>query len=554
MEVEEFTIELNNQSRSIKDSSIKDISLENGSIHSTKPTKSFLLPLIILSLILSIFLSSMDETIVASSLYTILAYFQENSSITWLTTSYLLTMTATQPLYGKLSNLFGTKYVHLIAILLFLIGSIGCGLAPNLISLIIFRGLTGLGGGGLVTLAYIIVSEIVPIHKRSLYQSIIGSTFTLASICGPLIGGALTQYLNWRWNFFINIPIVIVAAIIILFFLPNNHKSMKDKASVKLQFKKIDFLGALVLIISNILLILGLTWASHDYPWSSPNVICCLVFGILLFIIFLFVEKYYAKEPIIPSTLFNRNSSLVSLSSFMYCTVYFTLIFYWPLYHQTVFNKSPLNAGLELLSASLSICVTSVLSGILCNKFKVYLPIMRGGTIMLVIGVCLMALLRDSITEAELIIYPILIGGGIGFNTQLSILCGQLAVTPENAGIITSFITFSQSFGGIFGLAIFGTIYNSVLRSNLLSQFPDLNIDSFINNNNALHSLDPSIKGKVIESFIQAYRTLFLSMIPFCVVALICTFGLKNISLTESKSNNENENKNKNENEVKVIE
>lgn len=309
--------------------------------------------------------------------------------------------------------------------------------------------------------------------QRGVYQGIISATFAVANIAGPLLGGVFTDYLTWRWIFYINIPIVTVAVGFIVFFLP---KLAGDSSGLKQLAARVDVLGTLTLIAGTVTLVLGLNWGGRTYPWSSPQVIACIVVGLAILCAFVLIEKYYAKEPIIPGRLFTRNATLASVNAFMYCVPFFGTIYYWPLYHQTTRDQTASQAGLELLPALLGVCSFSVASGLLARRFRSYRPIMRFGTFMILVGVSLMALLRQDISRAELIIFPLLIGGGIGFNIQLSMTCSQLAVTADDAALITSFISFAQTLGGVFGLAVIGSIYNNVLFDTLTKNLPNTDV------------------------------------------------------------------------------
>ncbi|KAI9298555.1 MFS general substrate transporter [Neoconidiobolus thromboides FSU 785] len=494
------------------------------------------------SLILSIFLASIDETIVATAINSIVNDFGSNGEVTWIAASYLLTQTAFQPIYGKFSDLFGRKTLLLFCLTLFLIGSIGCGVAINIIMLIVLRAVSGVAAGGLFSLAFIVISDVVPMVQRGLYQGIISATFALANVAGPLLGGLLTDYLTWRWVFYINIPIVIIAGIVIIFSLPKlklNNSKFKDT------IPRIDFLGTILLVVGIILLTLGLNWGGTTYSWSSIQVLLCLIISLVLLTAFIFVEKYYAKEPVIPGRLFTRNSLLASINAFMYCIPFFSTTYYWPLYHQRVQLKSAFDAGLHAFPPLLAVCLCSVASGLLAQQFRTYRPIMRSGSVILLIGISLMALLRKDITQAELFVFPVLIGAGIGFNIQLTLTCAQLAVNASDAAMITSFIASAQTLGGVFGLAIVGSIYNNVLFNSLKHNLPEENITQLLSQLNNLDTLSSTIQKQVTVSYLDAFRTLFLSMIPFCVISLICTLACEDIPLqnhTEAEKVAENSN------------
>ncbi|KAI9290915.1 MFS general substrate transporter [Neoconidiobolus thromboides FSU 785] len=487
--------------------------------------------LILVSLILSILIAAIDETIVATALGAITKEFNSGGEVTWIAVAYLLTMTAFQPLYGKFSDLFGRKYCLLFSLALFLVGSIVCGTATNLLVLIVFRGLSGISAGGLMALTFIIVSDIIPIEDRSIYLSLLSGTFALSYVIGPLLGGVFVDYVNWRWIFYINIPIVAVAVALIIFILPNH----KTEDNIKDTLKRIDIFGTLTLVIGIILLVLGLNWGGKEYPWSSPQVIVCLILGLIVLALFVLIEKKYAIEPVIPSKMFTLNAILLNLCGLMLGFSMVVYMYYWPLYHQTVRSSSAIIAGIETLPILVGDCGFAALSGLLVTRFKVYRPFIWSGMMLLIIGNSLMARLSIDMLRFEEILYPLITGIGIGLCIQTCIVGAQVAVKEEHVAIMTAFVNFSITIGGVFGLAIQGSIFNNILVENLKGLLPEINPSLIIESLGYLRSLPPDQYALAIQAYLTAYRTMFLSLIPFSAIGFLCSLFIKHIPLTTVK-------------------
>ncbi|KAI9290801.1 MFS general substrate transporter [Neoconidiobolus thromboides FSU 785] len=468
--------------------------------------------LILISLVLSILVAAVDETIVATALAAITKEFNSSGEVTWIAGAYLLTMTAFEPLYGKFSDLFGRKYCLLFSLALFLIGSIVCGTATNLLVLIIFRALSGVAAGGLIALAYIVVADIIPIETRSGYTSLISGTFALSYVIGPLLG--------------------VVAVALIIFILPNH----KTDANIKETLKRIDIFGTLTLIIGIILLVLGLNWGGKEYPWSSPQVIVCLILGLIVLALFVLIEKKYAIEPVIPTKMFSRNAIMLNLCSMLFGFSMFVYMYYWPLYHQTIHSSSAISAGIETLPILVGICGFAAASGLIVNKLKFYRPFIWSGMVLLVIGNSLMARLSGNVLRFEEILYPLIIGIGIGLCIQTCLIAAQVAVKEEDVAIMTAFINFSLTIGGVFGLAIQGSIFNNILVENLKGLLPEINPSLIVESLGYLHSLPPDQHALAVQAYLTAYRTMFLSLIPFSALSLILSLFLQHIPLTTLKT------------------
>ncbi|GES73094.1 major facilitator superfamily domain-containing protein [Rhizophagus clarus] len=434
--------------------------------HSRVPLSKVKLILVFTGLMFGIFLAALDQTIVATTLHAIAVEFSALDQIAWIGTTYMLTATAFQPTYGKLADIFGRKITFLIAIFLFEIGSLICGLSPNMICLIIARAIAGLGGGGIIGLVYIIISDIVSLQDRGKYQGMIGGVFGISSIVGPLLGGAFTDSITWRWAFYINLPFGAITIICVILFLHLSHIS----GSFLEKFKRIDFLGTFVLVVSTIALLLPLNWGGNKYKWNSPIIIVLLCIGGLGFIVFAFVEKYVAVEPISPGRLYkNRMVTACFAVNFFHAMSFFGMVYFVPLFFQIVKGATATKAGLELLPLILAVVFTIIFTGQLVSRttiitYKMYCIL---GGILMVIGSGLTSTFSETSTRGELVGYLLITGVGMGCIMQITILASQHVVAREDIASVTSLLTFFRTIGAVFGVAILGTVFNNELSNHL---------------------------------------------------------------------------------------
>lgn len=410
------------------------------------------------ALLLGMLLAALDQTIVATALPTIVSDLGGLEHLSWVVTAYLLASTAATPLWGKLGDQYGRKKLFQAAIVIFLIGSALCGIAQNMPQLIGFRALQGLGGGGLIVLSMAIVGDLVPPRERGKYQGLFGAVFGATSVLGPLLGGLFTEQLTWRWVFYINLPIGVVALLVIAAVLHIPVRSTKHT---------IDYLGTFLIAAVATCMVLVASLGGTTWAWGSAQIIGLSVLSVLLLIAFVYVERR-AAEPVIPLKLFRiRTFTLVAVISFVVGFAMFGAMTYLPTFLQVVHSISPTMSGVHMLPMVLGLLLTSTASGQIVSRtgrWKVF-PI--AGTGLTAIGLLLLHRLTETSSTWVMSSYFFVFGAGLGLVMQVLVLVVQNAVTYEDLGVATSGATFFRSIGASFGVAVFGTIFTNRLTDKL---------------------------------------------------------------------------------------
>src|SRR6476659_7187043 len=412
-------------------------------------------------LMLVMLLAALDSTIVSTALPTIVGELGGLEHLAWVVTGYLLAQTIVTPIYGKLGDLYGRKIVLQSAIILFLIGLALCGLSQNMTQLIMFRAIQGLGGGGLVVSTQAVVGDIVPPRERGRYQGIFGAVFGLASIAGPLLGGYCTTNWTWRWIFYINLPLGILALAVIAATLP----SRADR-----QQHAIDYAGAVLLAVALSAIILVTDLGGTTYPWTSPVVLGTAAAGLVALVLFLVVEQR-AAEPILPLHLFrNAAFSVTSVVALIVGFAMFGSITYLPLFFQVVKGASPTESGLEMLRMMGGMLTSSIVSGQLISRtgrYKIF-PVI--GTGVMTLSLFLLSRLPVGASMARILATLLLLGLGMGLVMQVLVIAVQNAVDYRDLGVATSGNTLFRSVGGSVGTAVLGAIFTAQLAANLARQ------------------------------------------------------------------------------------
>jgi EmrB/QacA subfamily drug resistance transporter len=414
-------------------------------------------------LMLVMLMASLDQTIVATALPTIVGDLGGLTQLSWVVTAYLLAQTVVTPLYGKLGDMLGRKVVLQVALVIFLIGSALCGLSQNMTELILFRGVQGLGGGGLMVSTMAAIGDVVSPRERGRYQGYFGAVFGVSSVLGPLLGGALTSSVSWRAIFYVNLPIGVVAFAVLQATLPSRKSS---------EHQQIDYLGAGLLAVALASLVLACTWGGTTYPWGSAEIVGLFSAAVVFVILFVAIERR-AREAVLPPSLFrNRTFAVSSGMGLIVGFALFGSITYLSLYLQDVLGSSPTEAGLETLPLMLGLLLTSIGSGQIITRTGHYRIFPIIGTALMVVGLVLLSRLGVSTPQSTASVYMFVLGLGLGCVMQVLVLAVQNAVDYKDLGVATSGATLFRSIGGTVGTAILGSIFNNRLRSELTSVFP----------------------------------------------------------------------------------
>jgi EmrB/QacA subfamily drug resistance transporter len=434
------------------------------------------------------------------------------------------------PLYGKLSDIYGRKVLFQTAVVAFVIGSLLSGVSQSMLQLVLFRGVQGLGAGGLMAMAQAIIGDVVSPRERGRYQGYFGGVFAIASVAGPLLGGVFVDHLTWRWVFYINIPLGILALIVTSLVLRVPYKRLEHS---------IDYAGTALMVGGVSCLLLVTTWGGNEYAWSSPMILGLAIAGAVLVVAFVLQESR-AEEPLLPLRLFrDRIFSASSAVGFVVGLAMFGAVAFLPVYFQVVRGVSATSSGLRLTPMMIGVVSTSIIAGRLITargRYRVY-PII--GTAIMTAALYLLSTIDTSTSILLVSLYMLLLGTGLGLVMQVIVLAVQNSAEYRDLGTATAGVNFFRSMGGAFGVAIFGSILTNRLNYHLprlipADQLNGLSAGALTAGPQQLAGLPPAVHAGVIESFSLSLHTVFLATIPIGLAAFLLAWLIDEIPLRES--------------------
>ncbi|NDI37136.1 MDR family MFS transporter [Chengkuizengella sediminis] len=486
----------------------------------------------VIGLLLGLFVASLDQTIVATAMPTIVSELGGYEYFVWVFSAYMIATVVSTPIFGKLSDMYGRKLFFLIGLVVFLIGSILCGLALNMSQLILFRAIQGIGGGALMPITFAIIFDIFPPEKRGKMNGLFGAVFGISSVFGPAVGAFFTDYLDWRWVFYINIPIGIISFILITRFY---------KETLSLQKQKIDWAGASILIVGLLSLMFAIELGGDQYAWTSPLIIGLFSIFALLFISFIYVEKR-VQSPIVVIGLFKESlftsSQLISLffgAAMVICSTYI------PIFVQGVYGESASASGQTLTPMMLGVVASSIIGGKLVDRFS-YRTVMLGSSILLTIALTLLSTIDGDTSRLMITMYMIFVGLSIGASFPVLNLSALQNIDGRYKGIGVSLLSFFRTIGAAIGVTIFGTIQSQYFSIKMEDSFgqsdPTLTGDAtslFAPEN---RELIPEDLLNVITSFLADsisnlfFWSIFLPLLSFFFVMMM---GKERLKVAEKK-------------------
>jgi EmrB/QacA subfamily drug resistance transporter len=488
------------------------------------------------ALMIGMFVSSLDQTIVSTALPTIVGDLGGVNHMMWITTAYMLCSTITMPLYGRLGDTYGRKYLFCGALLIFAVGSTVCGIGGTMTTLILGRALQGLGGGGLMILAQAIIADIFPPKTRGKYMGVMGAAFGISAVLGPLLGGWFTDYIGWRWCFWINIPLALLAFIMAARFLP--HRIRHTRGDEQTGVRSFDIKGTLAMATSTTCLILAISWGGNSYDWNSPIILGLFASFLVFASLFIYLENK-AVSPIIPLQFFkNRNFCMATCAGLLVMVGMMGVVSYMPTYIQITRGHNATVSAYLMLPLMIGMMLTSTASGFIVSKVRRirWMPI--AGFAAAALSCLLLSTLTAETSTILLCLFLFLFGFGIGMGQQVLVLLVQNEFPVDIVGTATSANNFFREIGATIGATVVGSIFTSNLTKNLATSLANMDTSTPLDANSItpalVRSLTEPLHSIVVNAYNDALTPIYLGLAFVLVVAVVFAICLRETPLATS--------------------
>ncbi|KAL0936035.1 uncharacterized protein CTRU02_208250 [Colletotrichum truncatum] len=485
------------------------------------------LAVIIFSNMIAMFLVALDRTIITTAIPRITDDFRSLNDVSWYASAYLITSCATQLIWGRIFTFYSTKTVYLSAIILFEVGSLLCGVAPNSIAFIIGRAIAGMGSAGIYSGSTILITNVTPLSKRAGYVGAMGAVFGIASVIAPLIGGAFTDRVTWRWCFYINLPVGGAAVVALIALFPEFPP--KKSTPIKQQIRQLDPLGNTVFLPGIICLILALQWGGENYPWNSGRIIALLVLAAVLLVAFVAIQVWQQGNATVPPRLFKvRNVWLGSIFAFCLGSVLIVFLVALPIWFQGIRGTDAITSGIDTLPLVLSLVFGAIVSGAMINGVGWFNPVFFASVVFMSIGGGLISTFDVNTPTHAWVGYQIVLGLGIGQGMQLASLAAQVSLEKDDVPTGVSLMFFAQSLGGAVLVCIGQAVFNDSLRSRL-SNFEGIDVEAIVGH--GITQLRNAIPSDMVESVLTQYnaalRCYFYVGLAAACFAIVPSLGIE---------------------------
>ncbi|KAJ2899204.1 hypothetical protein MKZ38_003347 [Zalerion maritima] len=495
--------------------------------------------LIVGSLCSALFLAALDTTIITTAIPRIASEFDSTFGYTWIGSAYLLGNSASVPSWGKISDIWGRKPILLLAAAVFWIGSLLAGVSVSMAMLIAARAIQGVGGGGIVVLVNICITDLFSMRERGFYYGIMGMVWAVAGALGPVLGGVFTTEVTWRWCFYVNLPIAGVSIIILILVL----KLHNPRTPMREGLAAIDWLGSATIIGGTLMFLLGLEFGGVTFSWSSATVICLIVFGVLTMGLFVLNEWKFAEFPVIPLRLFKERSNVAALAvCACHGYVFMSASYYLPLYFQAVLGASALMSGVYLLPYAISLAAFSSVAGISIKKTGMYLPFIIGGLTIMALGFGLFIDLPTTAYWPKIILYQLVAGMGVGPNFQSPLIALQNHIEPRDMASGTAMYAFTRQLFTSISVVIGSVVFQNEMQKKYLYLLSELGQDLADKMSGAEAAANVDVVGSLTgeqgqiakKAYADSLKSMFIMYAAFAGLALVLGFGVKGKRLSKA--------------------